>query len=335
MEIIQNHERLHEVLDTLLEGLENRTFPYDNFVLPQDRANFSAAFPYNDAREYASTLFRLCYYMRGRTDSVRAAQGLGRLHVRRPEYFKDGFASKTDPQALRQSLINAGLTALKSFVPDAWVENSKRMLALYDGDPRKIFEGVSGYEEACRRVMNDKKGGGFCGFQEKMVSMLLYFLMDAELIEFFYFPVPVDFHVLRVSVSLEIVEFSEDPIGRNVYSKELLAQLREMFQKYSESNGITPLAMAEAMWLLSNRLCKRTPGNKINEGEWRKRKTVLTPVPPTWTPAERRTQGATCGMCPVEPLCKYDIGAGPYYVDGKVVPIRLRAKPPQLSLPRT
>lgn len=333
MEIIPNYDRLHLVLSDLLERFERKQFPYDRYRLPQDHENFKFGRNFQiGSKQHASLLFRLCYYMRGRTDSVGAAVKLGELHRRHPRYFDDAKSAKMNPLALQNSMLHIGLTALKDFVPGAWVINSGRMLQRYQGDPRRIFDGVDNFEEACRRVQNDKKGGGFQGFQEKMVSMLLYFFMDEGMIEPFYYPIPVDFHVMRVSVSTGIVEFSENPVGQDVLSQELKANLREMFHKYSESNGIHPNRIAEAVWLLSNLLCKRAPGNRFSEGEYRARSTEIEIHEVDWTKATTRTYARTCGSCPVEPICRYDIGAAPYYVQGQLIPVRFRNKPPQEGL---
>ncbi len=70
-----------------------------------------------------------------------------------------------------------------------WVENSKRIVRNWDGNPLNILKGLRSWEEALRRLRNkttkrDKDtagpdGEGLRGYQPKMVSMWLYF-MDWE-----------------------------------------------------------------------------------------------------------------------------------------------------------
>jgi hypothetical protein len=323
-----DHERLELVLSRLLQRLEAGQFPYEKPLLPQDHASTGPTFPYG-SDEHARWLFCLCYYMRGGTPSVAAAQSLGRLWRRRPGLFDFEKAALVSPKSIKRSFESLDMHFLKNWVSIYWPENAHRMVRLWSGDPRKIFAGVSDYEEACARVKNDKKGGGFWGFQEKMVSMLLYFLMDEGLIEFFNFPLPVDFHVLRVAVSNEIVQFEGGtPAMVNLLSNELLEALRQGFEEFAAAHQISPLRMADAIWLLSQTLCRRNPGNQVNQGSYQARSTKLTPYQPTWTTLQQQAFEATCGRCPLNDTCVSNIGSAYYYRRGHLVVMRQRLKPP-------
>lgn len=258
------------------------------------------------------------------------------LNNREPNPFSMREAAQIDPATITLFLREFGLGFQSDQIGKFWVQNARRLTELWDGDPRNILDGVSSYNQALERIQNNKKGGGFLGFQEKMVSMLLYYLMDEELIDFFYFPIPIDLHVMRVSVANEIVTFTGEPNNGDVMSGELLAALREMTLNYARHNGVNPLRLCDALWLLSSTLCEQSPGNMTHSGRYQARSTYLAPVELTWNRSQIEAFDRSCRSCPVRDTCKWDIPSGPYYRRGQLIKLRQRSEPPiQTLFPRS
>jgi endonuclease III len=327
-QIIVNTDRVDEVLDTLMAAYENERYPYylDSVRVPQDERHMPASLE-RGTRDHAMFFWNVCYYMRGGTKSTFAVQAMARLYEDRPDLF-DCYQAITVPEEEIENELKAHQLGFQKKVASQWKENSWRMLENYDGDPRNIFSDLtafdSPYEELVRRVKNDTKGNGFIGFREKMTSMIAYYLMDEKLVDLFNFPIPVDLHVMRVSVSNGMVEFPGIDYPANVHSEALLETLRGVYFEYAQRRNTNPLQLCNAVWLLSEALCGAAPGNRVLEPNGRHnrdgRATLLVPetVDPD-DPAQQRRYRRTCGSCPVESTCELNVhGGAMYYAAGRL-----------------
>lgn len=336
MRVIVDRERAKQVFDALLERYKAREFPYNlpAAQVPQIPENLPKN-GFSDSRGHASFLFSLCFWMRGGIDSSRATRAVSVLHEQRPEMFRAEHARTMDPSEVSRILTGVTLGFNSREIGRFWVQNFGRLQDYWGGDPSNVFQGVRSYDEICQRVCNPKgrlkrmtpRGEtGFLGFQEKMASMLTYFLLDARLIKPLPFPLPVDFHVLRMVVAHEIITV-EDGNG-DFFNQEVLAAVRELSLWYSEYHGGDSLDMSTILWCFSRAMCSRYPGNTtLYIGPRRGRKTKLLPKKITWRESQRRAYAHTCGQCPVEPTCKHSIPAAHYYVQGKLLVRATREKP--------
>lgn len=345
-DITINQDRVDQVLGRLMWQYKGEQFPYnlDSTRVPQDPRHMPEHFVRGDL-DKAMFLWTVCYYMRGGTRSVEAVKRLTPLYNERYELFDCSVAANVDPEVIANELTKKGL-GFQEKVSNAWVENAKRMQEQWGGDPRNIFDGVTTYDESLARVMNDKNGGGFIGFKEKMTSMIIYYLTDAELIEEFPFPVPVDIHVMRVSIANELITFADDAFGVNLYTPQVTQVLRKVYLDYAVQNNVDSRELSNAVWLLSEALCGKHPGNQTLEPLGRKaregRKTYLVPKPVDPTdPAQQRAYEASCRHCPIESTCDYTLPGKPYYIGGvlfkrgyrqRFEPLPLPPPSPQLEL---
>jgi hypothetical protein len=216
--------------------------------------------------------------------------------------------------------------------------------------------------------INEDKKNGFMFFREKMAAMLAYFLMDLELVPMFYTPVPVDFHVLRLLTANLILRAKglsvEEAVGVNFYRAETLKLSRQVTEWYCRKYRISPIALCDSLWLLSRTLCRNNPGNSgyVFDGKRRAPATAdrnsntdfliepetSRPEAPTapdlkgrkrylglkWSTEEMMSRSKvrrindSCGVCPVNGFCRYNISSGAYYVKGSLLPERLRFVPP-------
>jgi hypothetical protein len=319
--IIVDREQVEHVLGKLVCALENDEFPYnlDTTRLPQDTRHMPQTLELG-TQEHAMFLWTVCYYMRGGTKSNDAVRRMSLMYDDNPDMFVAANAKDIDKEVLAKTLGTYGL-GFQDTVAHAWVENASRLHELYDGDPRRIFDEIDTYQQSLDAIMNDGKGGGFIGFKEKMTSMIIYYLADGKLIEPFEFPLPVDLHVLRVSIANELVKFEGYEDDENLYSDELLETVRNLYVEYARDHDIDMLKLCNAVWQLSESTCGFQPGNITLEPQGRQsrkgRSTVLVPFPVnTNSEAQRIMYDKTCRQCPVEDTCKWNVPGKTYYVQG-------------------
>ncbi|OGM91168.1 hypothetical protein A2755_02045 [Candidatus Wolfebacteria bacterium RIFCSPHIGHO2_01_FULL_48_22] len=87
----------------------------------------------------------------------------------------------------------------------------------------------------------------------------------------------------------------------------------------------------DALWILSRTLCRRHPGNNSHHGEYKARKTELIPRKVAWDKtSQRRTYFETCGKCPVQATCEFNVPSAEYYRRGVLQKRGKREKPPDL-----
>ncbi len=326
--IVVDHERTDFVLGALMNAQDNDRYPYslDSVRVPQDERHMPPSLE-RGTTEHAMFFWNVCYYMRGGTKSTFAVQQMAKLYEDRPDLF-NCYEILAVPQEEIAQELKAHSLGFQNTVSKAWKENAWRMLEQYNGDPRNIFTDLPDegrpYDALVKRVKNDSKGGGFMGFQEKMTSMIAYYLMDQNLVETFNFPIPIDLHVMRVSASTEMVTFPGVEFPADIYSPALLQVLRDLYFDYAERNNINPLHLCNAVWLLSEALCGRAPGNRVSEPNGREnREGRLTKlVPEVVNPndaGQQRRYSQTCERCPIEASCELNIhGGAMYYAVGQV-----------------
>lgn len=240
-----------------------------------------------------------------------------------PEIFLPEVVRHYDPRMIAEIVRGYGLGYQHQQIGRFWVENARRLLERWAGDPRKMFDGVYTYEESLDRIRNDERGGGFLGFQKKMTSMITYYLMDEGLIEPYVFPLPVDLHVMRITVATEMMRFIGYDESENVLSDESLDMARQLYYDYAVRVGVNPLRLCDAVWLLSQSLCGKQPGNITLEPDGRAnrngRQTRLVPLPlDTSDPRQQRAYDGSCAHCPVRVRCGWNVPGKVYYVQGEL-----------------
>ena len=333
-----DYEHAYEVLDRLMLAYDQNEPPYsrESTRLPHHPSHMPETLERGGV-EHAVFMFSACYYMRGGIKSNDAVKRLSKVYAQRPELFNCEIAKDVEEAEIEDILRMNGLGFQKD-IAKQWVENAGRLHEKYDGDPRNIFEGVETYEQSQKLIQNDSKGGGFVGFKEKMTSMIIYFLMDEKLINGFNFPIPIDFHVLRVSIANEMITFGDVPYGTDLFTDDTKRELRKLYFTYAEERGVDPLRLCNAVWMLSESSCGRTPGNITLEPHGRKNREGRTAylVPnqvDTTSPAQQKAYQESCGSCPIQETCEFNIPSKPYYVNGGLVVRGHRVRFP-LPMPR-
>lgn len=335
---IPDFQQIDNVVTTLLDSFSNQLWPYNNDKtrVPQDprhvprRPEFQKTAEgrtEEDSIKLASFWFADCYYMRGVNNSIDMTINLAALYEDHPEIFDFKIAMTMEPEVIEELLLQYHLAVQHKAISEYWVENAKRMVDRYDGDPRKIFENYKDFDELCERICNDKKGGGFQGFQKKMASMDGYYLMYLKLVPYRNIPLPTDFHVVRTAIEQEMVGIDNMPVSGEVDFEGLKDFLREVFFDISEHTGIRQLDICDVIWLYSSNACVHSPTNRqtlIERIKDEKGKTLA------WvynerlvdadaaTPDQRKAYTDSCALCRLEPTCKHDVPSREYYDRGIV-----------------
>ncbi len=269
--------------------------------------------------------------MRGGIKSDLATRRLALLHEENPWMFEPEAASRREPTEIAERLKSVGLNYNSKEIQRSWIENFRRLVIRWQGNPINIFSGINTYEAAQERIQNDGKGGGFLGFREKMVSMVTYFLGHSKLIDPFIFPVPVDFHIARIILANELVVVAESSNG-DLYKPEVLDAIRALTIEYCRKHGVDPFVLCDALWLYSRAMCKNHPGNSSDVDRVRRgRGTPVSPKKTTWGKAQFDAFMRSCGRCVISETCRWCVPSGPYYIQGKLILRSPRENPPQLN----
>lgn len=339
LHVTVNKGHAYPILDRLLGAYTTNQPPYnlDRVRLPQDPRHMPKTLEYGSV-DHAMFMFNVCYYMRGGIKSNDAVKRMSNIYDDYPELFNCDYTRTFDAVELENILGRYGLGFQKT-VSKQWIENSRRMQDDYEGDPRNIFTGVNTYEQS-QELIKNQNGNGFIGFQDKMTSMIIYYLMEQELIEPFNFPIPIDIHVMRVSIANEMVSFADEngnevPNGTRFYTPETLSALRSLYFDYAGENNVNPIRLCEAVWMLSESSCGKHPGNKTIEPLGRKNRdgtnTILLPnVVDISDAAQQKAYAESCAICPLVETCEYNIPGGQYYIGGDVIIRGRRVRFPSL-----
>jgi hypothetical protein len=362
-----DQKRADKVFSLLYRRHEAKLEPYDKPIV-QDVKYMPKGMVWG-SREHSLYLFFLCIYMKGGIISSVAIINLSRLYEAHPEIFlPENLLGFEDHELewviewLGQKLREYGLGVNVEESKMTWVWNSQKLAKYWDSDPRKIFvrsdeiaeETWHSYEaakanfDALGTILMRKNNmtheefkespNGFYGFRHKMVSMIIYFYDDAGIIKRIPYPLPVDFHILRVFFATGILKMKKNKkrkwrTHRWDYRERFLPYAREVALRYVVETKADPRILAECPWILSKTWCVQHPGNsssvdKVN----RARRRYITDLPVVWNEKTERRYDRTCGRCPVEHLCEWNIPSAYYYVKGAIVLRSRRAKPHQLKL---
>ena len=338
--VVIDEKRTEEVLGKLLKLYNNNEYPYnlENTRVPHHPDHMPKEMP-RGGKEHASFLWSVCYYMRGGIKSVEAVKRMAHMYDDPDNrYLFDFEQAQYATHADVDSALKAHGLGLRDAVSRQWIANAKRMVEQYNGDPRTIFDGITHYDEALERIRNDHKGNGFMGFQHKMTSMIIYYLIDDNLIDGFDdFPIPIDLHVMRMSIANEMITFPDASEDQKLFAPETTEALRQLYTDYAHTHKVSPIALSNAVWLYSEALCGYQPGNITLEpdgrGKRNGRQTNLVPL--EYNPlddAQRKAYERTCGRCALRGTCAWNIPGKPYYVLGE---LRRRGKRPDYPIDPT
>lgn len=322
-----------EICEQLLAAFRNDEFPYRELsALPQ---NLIPRRIKEDDLLHARFLFYCCHYMRGSIKSDQAVKRLVQLWYLEPRFFDPAWIKGLDSLESLHDHLGELIGYKTDEITRFWHENSVRLAAHWDGDPRRIFSQIANAEDLYRLVTNKKRAEGaergFWGFQEKMASMLAYFLIDARLVPSFTASPPVDFHLVRVMLSTQMLRVTKSDPDRKVRYEHLTGLGVKVLEQYAHESGANLVELGNAFWMISVLICRLTPGNRtsgLRKGEHGKK------IYPEWAsiswnePREVKRYVNSCGSCALEEVCTLNVPSGPYYQTGELR-MRERLRPPK------
>ncbi|MBP9822008.1 MAG: hypothetical protein KBC81_00995 [Candidatus Pacebacteria bacterium] len=349
--ITVHRKRAERLYTALLDQLEQKRYPFNQEEVQVPQApHFLPKSLELGGRLHSLFLFCACYHMSG-IESEVAFFHLGRMYEKYPDFFRPEYIVKNNISAdVVASALSEFRLNYKAYVNGrAWVDNSHKLHAYWDDDPCNLFRGTKSYNDLLRNIRNkgkakikDERYRGMMGFQHKMVSMLAYFLTDADLVQLDYlYPFPVDIHHLRIHIANKLVTIADDG-PKTWYTKNLLGKIRKLSVWYCRKHGMTSSnKLADAIWLLSKYLCSQHPGNSATINRWphkkgekqymgRNRKVTLNKI--EWTLAQVAAYNRSCGSCEISSTCKTLVPAAFYYVKGTLQEAGPRLNPPQQYL---
>lgn len=323
------------VCDRLIGALRTRQYPYEanDMPLPQRHVPMEVR---DNPLHHAQFLFYACHYMRGTIQSELVFQVLARIwNTDRFIFDPHRLASMEREEAipiLTRSLSEIGYKTTE--VTAFWYDNSAKLSREEDGDPRRLLLGVETPSDAYGRIVNAKKskiwkswtpdrvrstGGGYLGFQEKMTSMLAYFLVDAKLIPAVPLSPAVDFHLIRVMLASGAITLLE---GHTCARYEDLNWLViSALSSYMRRKRVNAVELGDALWVLSGQLCRLSPTNRTQRSKGTNvrvdRQSLPEIVEPDWDNPNTITRWMkSCGSCPIRDLCRFRVPSGTYYEKG-------------------
>jgi len=335
-----NHGRLKRLLTQLLHIYHQKIYPFNQAKVQPPQLLLPEDFP-RGGLTHAFFLFVLCYWMRGGIESDTAILSLSQLYRLDKDLFDPFLVQEENPEHLADLLKYAGLGFSKDSNSSFWVGNAKLLVSEWGGDPRNIFSDFSKYGEkkkwevAVSRIKNKgNRGlrGGFAGFREKMVSMLIYFLMEQGLIEEFDFPIPVDFHVARMLVIHRVFELDPSISYTGGHLDRLLDDMRYTSYRYAKRHHISSLDLSNVLWLYSRSMCSENPDFEASTGSGSGRSIEIIIPEISWSKAEQRAYARTCGSCTVANSCCYVVRSKHWYKHGSIVRDTNKQEPGQALL---
>lgn len=350
--VVINWPVAREVFGLMLESLREKRWPYDVAKQPHIEDNLPKRLSEmgRDRRRVEARFFLVvCYYMLAGIESDTAMRGLSKVFDQDPSLFSADFNKLTGEERvyLRDRIFGilnrARLNRRAGQVTDQMVYNFAKLDRFWAGDPRKLFAKTTDFDELRRRLIsknrkfNPESPEGFLGFQEKMVSMLGFYLMDRKLMPYYLMPVPVDFHVLRILTATRILQVEGVKAGENLYTEDYRVAARQVTYGYCAEQGVSWMRLCDCLWLLSRTGCRWHPDLKSSLGPPMGRKTRISPLVYGWTEMRTKTYARTCGQCPIDTSCKDAVPSAPYYKWSKLITRGIRSSPdswqPEIRFP--
>ncbi len=330
IQAVGNYDHAIPIFNELVRRWQNNDLPYTYMKKPQDEMFLPKDIKSNPLH-HALFLFSSCFYMRGAIQSGLAIKKLTEMYDTQPGLFlPENFIGEKKAFTIESLNIILGEKLKFSLGDnlDAWITGMARLHNEFNGDPRTLFSSLN-YDTCCSIIIKNRNSIGFKGFKEKMVSMLAYYLIDAELIPSFPFPPPIDFHLMRLMTQqgiLTLKDCSTSKRGKKINlhknsfrTDKLLKAARELTLKYILEQKVSSNDLANALWLYSSQVCSKSPhGSRVKKGEYAARSTPIEIKDEVkWSLNANNKFYNTCAICPIKNSCLGFISHAHYYANGE------------------
>ena len=338
MRVTISEEAVFAFVDELLArwNAKPKKYPFNrsDAIIPQ---NVIPAELRANKQVLATFYLWICTHMRGGLESLQAFNAYINIWRAMPLFFEPRWVEWHSPQEITVIYERFGLGWDKKNAGKILVENSKRLIRNWGGNPLNLLRGLDSYDEALRRIKNKRnkreleaageQGAGFMGQQHKMVSLTVYFFdWEGWLRPRFPYPSPADIHNFRGGLNsggIVVSELKNNAI-RNV--EKISAPWRAVIMKYIKVRRADPVEVADALWLFSLVMCGNSPLTITEQSNGAQEMFFDEADVPRESgvkkflqPGYRKALEETCLVCPILERCRFAIPSRPYYSKGLLV----------------
>ena len=303
--LMGHQARTNDALDRILFASRTGQGPFAAYRLPQECRNYPSNL--ESPFDQANFLFVVLLHMSGGNPAEASFRGHRRLYERWPKIYDSKTAINYTADEIREMMKAVGLQFWNTR-PEWLLHNARVLNKYWDGDPRNIFGDTLQYKNELEiwqklqgRVLRSPRK--LLGFQEKMLSLLVHFLVDARLVDPCDVPPPIDVHQNRFFGSLGLV--TQGNVVRSW--KELNAfrdRIRQLYIDYAHSRNVSMLEIGEAVWFYSAEMCKYAPGAYTINGQHVGISSLTNESGKRKFQGKYKVYSQTCGNCIVSDLCK-------------------------------
>ncbi|MBI5005360.1 MAG: hypothetical protein HZC03_02040 [Candidatus Lloydbacteria bacterium] len=243
-------DRMHQAMQALLAAFRNETHLFRVVSIayaPQH--NHRPKTVAKGSSEHLVFLF-LATLIIYRSVSDEGFKQAVRLYDRHPWLFSKEILSKTLVhviEAMREIGFIHPWEAARS-----WYGTAQTLFRDYGGDTLHLLRGIVSVDDFIA-LKKRGKNNLFPGYGPKLFSLLVLFYQELGVPEAFLVKeaFPVDLHVQRIFLSLELAEFNT----RCIDAVTLAEYIRKKISALCEKEKWNVVEMSHALWFLGNRLC--------------------------------------------------------------------------------
>ena len=372
--VIFDEVRALEVFTILCEQWKNRSWLFQDIVLPEDQ--FGVWMKDASRELHAHWLFISALPQRGGVMAEDPFTPLWALFRKSPGLFDP--KEFIDPQRWTVRKITNAIQRVSPLIgkskpvgdrkahalgykleqhATAWKHNMAMIANRFDGSILNLFKWLEDipkeerFEAAFKEIDNQKRSDGIIGMRRKIFSLFVIWLQKDGLIEDFPCPIPVDFHALRVLLATGIITLKDTKIVQgldNGTEKHLTALMGMEFKRVQESL-INEIAMWTNQFLFTNGLSHMD----LNPALWVLSRELCAAHPQNTAYKSNskylfpedfqnglkdsgiKYSKSLCGFCPLQNFCEYAVPSKPYYKAGSLIKIPRVKNLPCYDVPMT
>ncbi len=357
--VIFNEARALEVFTPLCEQWQNKSWLFQDIVLPEDQ--FGVWMKGVPAELRAHWLFISALPQRGGVMAEDPFTPLWALFKKHPGLYKP--EQFLDPKKWTVRKITNAIMRVSPLIGKskpvgeknahalgykleqhaaAWKHNMTMVAERFDCNILNLFKWLEDipkedrFEAAFAEIDNQARPDGIIGMRRKIFSLFIIWLQKEKLIEDFPCPIPVDFHALRVLLATGVITLKDTKIVQgldNGTEKHLTALMGQEYKRVQE-NLINDIAMWTNTFLYRNGMSHLD----LNPALWVLSRELCAAHPQNTAYKNNSiylfpenfknikslkisTSKSLCGFCPLQNHCDYAVPSKPYYKAGSLVKI--------------
>ena len=150
-------------------------------------------------------------------------------------------------------LISEKLQYTLNNFPLKYLQNAKKLIELYDGDPRKIIEGKS-VEQAKKELME------FRGVGTGISNLFIMYLLDRKIaspLDIENCLLKIDVHKSRIPLNTEGIVIEDDEVREG----KLVTPLENIYREICDEKNLNAPTLDSAFWIIGSNGCAKKDYN--------------------------------------------------------------------------